>query len=53
MKKTKDVISISIDKAINEDMETAKVNKSKLINHLLKEYLASDNLEKKLFGNKK
>ena len=53
MKKNKDIISISIDKTINEDMETARVNKSKLINHLLREHLTTKSVDKKLFENKK
>jgi len=51
MKNNKKIISISIDKSINDDMENAKANKSKLINHLLKEHLLK-NKGKKNFNKK-
>lgn len=32
-------ISVSIDKTINDDMEKTSINKSKLINKLLRDFL--------------
>ena len=51
-KNTKETISISIDKSLNENMEKDSVNKSNLINKLLKEYLKDDNPDKKRFNKK-
>jgi len=48
----KETISISIDKSLNENLDKESVNKSKLINKLLKEYLEDDSLDKKKFNKK-
>ncbi len=47
IKQDKETVSISIDKTINEEMECSKVNKSKLINHLLKQHLKEKKLKEK------
>lgn len=52
MEKNKKTISISIDRVLDENMEISKVNKSKLINHLLKEYLSDNKTDKKTFNKK-
>lgn len=42
--KDKKSLSVSIDPDVNEKLEQRAINKSKLVNKLLKEYL--DNLDK-------
>ena len=47
----KETISISIDKSLNENLDKDSINKSKLINKLLKEYLEDNSSDKKKFNN--
>ena len=46
MKKDKKSLSVSIDPDVNEELEQRAINKSKLVNKLLKEYLKNLDKEK-------
>ena len=52
MKNNKKTITISIDKILDINMEKDNVNKSKLINYLIKEYLSNNKFDNNIFKKK-
>ncbi len=53
MKKNKKIISITLDRAINNIMEEKKINKSKLINFLIDNFIKNEEDMLKNFLRKK